>query len=92
MIASQKFAKNIMVDTYLRGVDCETYKPSNLPCLTNEPGAMNSYLLKDSVTETIAKFSNVENSTHCHQQWNSKTGVRAKTDFQKNLPNYFKKG
>ena len=52
----------------LRGVDCETYKPSNLPCLTNEPGAMNSYLLKDAVTETIAKFSNVENSTHCHQQ------------------------
>ena len=49
--------------TYLRGVDCEIYKPFNLPyCLTDKPGAINSYLLKDVLLETIATFSNVKNS------------------------------
>ena len=49
--------------TYLKCVDCEMYKPFNLPyCLTNVPGAINSYLLKDVLIETIATFSNIENS------------------------------
>ena len=48
---------------YLRGVDCEKCGPFSLPyCLTNVPGAVNSYLLKDVLIETIATFSNAENS------------------------------
>ena len=57
-----KFGKEYN-DVYLRGVDCEKFGPSSLPyCLTNVPGAMNSYLLKDVLIETIATFSNAENS------------------------------
>ena len=41
------------------------YKPFNLSyCLIDVPGAMNSYLLKDVLVETIATLSNVENSKH----------------------------
>ena len=80
--------------TYLRGVDCETYKLFNLPyCLTNVPGAMNSYLLRDILIETIAPFSNVENSAHSVINNEIERPVPERNnDFQKTLPNYFELG
>ena len=80
--------------TYLRGVDCETYKPFNLPyCLTNAPGAMNTYLLKDFLIETIAAFSNIENGAYSVINSEMQRMLPERNnDFQKNLPNYFKLG
>ena len=61
--------------------------------LTDVPCAMNSYLLKDVLIETIATFSNVENSAHSVINSEIQRLVPERNnDFQKNPPNYFKLG
>ena len=80
--------------TCLRGVDCETYKPFNLPyCLTNVLGAMTLYLLEDVLIKTIATFSNVENSAYSVVNNEIQRLIPERNNyFQKNLPHYLKLG
>ena len=85
-----KFGKEYS-GTYLRGEDCETKDPFNLlHCLTNVPGATNSYVSKDVLIETTATFSNVENSANSVINGEIQRLVpEQNNDFQKTLPNYF---
>ena len=67
--------------------------PSPPPLRETLPSAMNSYLLKDVLIETIATFSNVENSAHSGINSEIQRLVpEQNNDFQKNLPNYVKLG
>ena len=86
MMVLENLPKIIMV--FLRGVNCETYKPFTLPyCLKGIRGGTNGYDLVEALFQVFSNFTNVKDNA-----FDTINNYRVANETSVQPPTYFKLG